>query len=125
MKRSTAEISSLIVAAIMAGPKSKKEILLTVGINPNHNDLVSKYVNALHNFGCIYIHSYRLRSYPVWAWNPTLFANPDAEMVSVLEHKRQKMREHRESLNFKADRRLPDRVRVKLSAPSIFSAGQA
>jgi hypothetical protein len=64
-----------VAQGLMWGPKRMKDLADFMGMRKS--ELLRKYVREFRALGCVYISGWAKRSSPIFAWNPTPFANPD------------------------------------------------
>ena len=113
MNRGSATVSAEIAAAIMLGPIGAKQICLSIGIPAHRTDNLGKHLRAFRKAGLVYIHSYSKMRRAQYAWQPSLFAMPDAE-IPPRKHKPKNERVPRVEANFRPS-----------SPSSVFSMGAA
>lgn len=75
--RSSIEVVAQIIAALMWGPKSAGQIADYAGLR-NNKGTWTKHKATLRAEGLIYVSGWQLRGQPIYALQPTPFANEDA-----------------------------------------------
>jgi hypothetical protein len=78
MKKQSFDIAAVIAAELMDGPRSLKALCLSLGVRDRSTHRVRIYVEAYQAQGLVYIHSWWRNQYPLFAWQPTRWANPNA-----------------------------------------------
>lgn len=124
MSRSTLEISAIVAAELMDGPRSLKALCLSLGIRDRSTERVRSYVEAYQTQGLVYIHSWWRNQYPVYAWQPKRWANQNAPQPPS-----RAMREKLEAETRRQQAQLRDRplhkaqTGVPMVANSVFALG--
>lgn len=82
MKRNnkTKENSAEYLALIMKGRLTIRNLCEAAGVSYRHNAAVKGWVEAYRTVGLVYIYEYNARQEPVYAFQPSLYELPDAEV---------------------------------------------
>lgn len=76
------ERSAMVAAALMHGPKTLKQVALTVASSRFERKQAKLFIAAFRDQGCVYVQGYIEERWvgvtEVYAWQPSLFHFPDA-----------------------------------------------